>query len=325
VQGTLEGKPVRRSLDLTNWEAAVLRIREMEIYGAANTVTIGDACDRFMDDVKANGVGPAQTSKYQLLVRDLKEEFGIQSLRSITTDDLRAFREKWDLSLISKAKKLERLRTMFKFFHSNGWIAQNPATPLAVRLTNQTPTLPFSDEQWKSIIEALDRYGEVHAQSPPKIRKELRALLLLLRHSGLRMSDAVALKRDYVSGSRIFLYQAKTGHPVYLPLPLVVIEALKGIEGKGIFYFRTGSAKLKSDLKMWGERLKKVFVLAGIPDGHPHRLRDTFAVQLLNAGTPIEMVATILGHTSTRVTERHYSPWVKSRNDALESAVKATW
>lgn len=37
-------------------------------------------------------------------------------------------------------------------------------------------------------------------------------------------------------------------------------------------------------------------------------LRDTFAVELLLKGTPIEEVAILLGHSSIRVTEKHYSP-----------------
>jgi hypothetical protein len=37
-----------------------------------------------------------------------------------------------------------------------------------------------------------------------------------------------------------------------------------------------------------------VFHQAGIPDGHAHRFRDTFAVGLLQAGVPIEWVSVLL-------------------------------
>jgi site-specific recombinase XerD len=52
--------------------------------------------------------------------------------------------------------------------------------------------------------------------------------------------------------------------------------------------------------------------------------RDTFAVELLLAGVPTEQVSK-LGHASIRVTEKHYSPWVKARQDQLEEAVQKTW
>ena len=41
-------------------------------------------------------------------------------------------------------------------------------------------------------------------------------------------------------------------------------------------------------------------------------------------GVPIEVVAAILGN-SVKVVERHYSPWVQQRQDALEAAVKGNW
>jgi integrase/recombinase XerD len=35
--------------------------------------------------------------------------------------------------------------------------------------------------------------------------------------------------------------------------------------------------------------------------------------------------AILLGHQSIKVTERHYSPWVKARQDQLEAAVRSTF
>ena len=56
-----------------------------------------------------------------------------------------------------------------------------------------------------------------------------------------------------------------------------------------------------------------------------HRLRDTFAVDLLQKGVPLEEVSKLLGHESTKTTERSYAKWVKGRQDRLDSLVTATW
>jgi integrase/recombinase XerD len=39
----------------------------------------------------------------------------------------------------------------------------------------------------------------------------------------------------------------------------------------------------------------------------------------------VEDVAVLLGHASIRVTEQHYAPWVKVRQDRLEHAVMKSW
>lgn len=67
------------------------------------------------------------------------------------------------------------------------------------------------------------------------------------------------------------------------------------------------------------------FELAGIEGGHSHRFRDTFAVELLLAGVPLETVSLLLGHSSVKVTERHYKPWVRSLQRKLEDDVKRAW
>ncbi len=66
-------------------------------------------------------------------------------------------------------------------------------------------------------------------------------------------------------------------------------------------------------------------ILAGVPDGHAHRFRDTFSVELLLAGVPIERVSILLGHQSVRITEKHYAPWVRARQEQLEADFRRTW
>ena len=56
---------------------------------------------------------------------------------------------------------------------------------------------------------------------------------------------------------------------------------------------------------------------------HSHMLRDTFAVEMLLAGMPLEKVSKLLGHKSIGVTERYYAKWVKSRLEQLQADVVA--
>ena len=52
---------------------------------------------------------------------------------------------------------------------------------------------------------------------------------------------------------------------------------------------------------------------------------EAFSVNLLQAGVPLETVSVLLGHSSIKVTERHYAPWMKSRQVKLEESIEKAW
>ena len=55
----------------------------------------------------------------------------------------------------------------------------------------------------------------------------LRAVVLLLRYSGLPIRDVVTLRCDRIAkDGMLFLFTSKTGVPVRLPLPAVMLDAL---------------------------------------------------------------------------------------------------
>ena len=91
------------------------------------------------------------------------------------------------------------------------------------------------------------------------------------------------------------------------------------------YYFWDGESKLETIIGSWRKRLIRLFELAEVNSGHPHRFRDTFAVELLLTGVPIERVSILLGHESVRTTERNYAPWVRSRQKQLEADLTRAW
>ena len=54
-------------------------------------------------------------------------------------------------------------------------------------------------------------------------------------------------------------------------------------------------------------------------------LRDTFAVELLLAGVPLERVSILLGHQSVRITEKYYAAWTDSRQRQVEADLRRAW
>ena len=323
AEGTVHGEHIRKSLDLRDWEAAVKLIREWEVNKPESTLMVREAVARFIADAKARNLSEGSILKYEQSVKAVKEMLGEKTLRQVTVDDMRAVRESWKIAPLTMQKRLEMVKAFFRFCVASKWIASSPAESVQAPTVEPKPTLPFEDAQIKAIFEALEtKYLEAHPMSTEETKRKIKAFILVMLYAGIRISDAVFLKREHIKDGKLFLYTHKTKVAVWVPLPKKVLDALKKCDGE--FYFTTGRGKVKTWTTEWEERLKKVFVLAGFPEAHSHMLRDTFATRLLNKGVPIETVAALLGNT-TKIVEKHYSPWVESRQVNLESAVRLSW
>jgi len=152
-------------------------------------------------------------------------------------------------------------------------------------------------------------------------------MLLLCRHSGLRISDAARLERSKLLGNdALFLRTTKTGHHVYVPLPPAVAKRLRELKNDNAkYFFWNGTSARETPGIRWWNTIKTIFKAAGIPDSHPHCLRDTFAVECLIGGIDIKKVSVMLGHSSVAITERHYLPWVLARQTDLEESMRRMW
>ena len=189
--------------------------------------------------------------------------------------------------------------------------------------------MPLIQAEMLKVLAACEKYVLQTNEAGRMNARRLKTLILLMRYSGMRIGDAVSLSADRLEGKRLFLYTQKTGVPVYTVLPdfvLKILEETPRVSEK--HYFWTGNGTTESIVRSW-QRLRDVFALAEVSKGQgnmlSHRFRDTFAVELLLTGVPIERVSILLGHQSVRVTEKHYNPWVRSRQEQLEADVAGAW
>lgn len=109
-----------------------------------------------------------------------------------------------------------------------------------------------------------------------------------------------------------------------MPLPPHVIDSLPEPRG-GYYFLLAESTRKESMYERWREKFMEMFAAAKIENGHFHRFRDTASVRWLLAGVPIDQVSILLAHSDTKVTLKHYAPWIKSRQENLEKLVMSTW
>jgi integrase/recombinase XerD len=337
VDGVLAGREVRMSLDTRDSKKASQKVHEWEakemVVERGTAVTLADAWTSLLADLEARKLSNQTIRKYKLLQRQMKaygEERGLTMLAQFDLDVLSKFRATWKDGPRTAGKKLERLRAFFRFAHDRQWVEINPATRIKLPKVSIRPTMPLTHEEMVKILTACDGL-QITAPIEGKLNAHrLKTLVLLMRYTGMRVSDTVTLTTDRLDGKRLFLYTQKTGVPVYTVLPDSVLKALEATPRiTDTRYFWSGQGKRETVVCHWQMRLKKVFDLAEVSKGEgnaiSHRFRDTFAVELLLAGVPIERVSILLGHQSVRVTERHYNPWVRSRQEQLEADVASAW
>lgn len=322
VTGTrANGERVREALKLRDWNRAQELVRKWDVEGTRpvqpHRVSLDEWRDAFLQDCAARHLTEATIKLYRLLFKQLGAFAAARGIRFINEFDLAVlsdFRAGWVNGPLSAQKKLERLRGIFKFAVSRKWVAENFALALTSPKVKQKPTLPFTTDEVTAILKAAEGKG----------RERIRAFILTMRFSGLRISDVTSLKTESLQGNRLFLYQAKTGEPVSVLLPEFVAGALRSVPlSNSQYFFWSGQSKLTTKVGFWRNRISKVFKRAKITNGHTHRFRDTFAVSLLEAGVSLEDVSALLGHQNLRVTQKHYAPWVRTRQDALDRAVQA--
>lgn len=304
-------------------------------------VTVAQAVDAYLADAVSRSVEGSTLKKLETIFR---KQFlawtrvqGFEYLDELDLDALLNFRNTWEDGPLAKQKKQSRVIGFFWACVRRRYLTENPAIGLGKIKVVQVPTDYFPPDEFERIMAATYiRRGERGGGDVKANQARLRTMTLLMRWSGLRIRDAVTLERHRLHGDSLLLYQAKTGTPVYVPLPPHVVELLEevppGPKPNPRYFFWSGNGDPKSAVADWQRSYRRLFKSADIrtADGeqkrcHPHMFRDTFAVEMLLAGVPIDQVSLLLGHASVKITEKSYSPFVKARQVQLQESVRNAW
>lgn len=343
LRWTHERKQHRASARTRSWAEAERRKREIEdqLAGRAPEVKpdeeqrgIQASIDIFIQDKKNQGITSAVVSKYTrelARLRDYCEQNRVFTVQGITRELLTGFCATWPElypSTYTRAKVRERIKSFLRYCYEAQWIARIPALP-KIKI-EEPPTLPLLEAEYTRLLDAID------TTITKDRRPQVHALIQLMRWSGLAIRDALTLKRGELQHDkakkiyRVVTARQKTGTHVSVPIPPDVAEELLTVlNGNPEYVFWSGKGEEESITKSWSKLyLAPLFKAAKLSSNgylKSHRLRDTFAVDLLEKGVPLEEVSKLLGHESIRTTERHYSKWMKGRQDRLDSLVTGTW
>ncbi|NCC94716.1 MAG: hypothetical protein EOM10_15845 [Opitutae bacterium] len=197
---------------------------------------------------------------------------------------------------------LDRVYEVARYLVGRGTLTQLPVRPAL--------TLPDPLPRHLSPAEVIAIETVLHAPdaSPPDAPALLdQALYYLLCHAGLRISEALDLKVQDVdlAGRRIRVREGKgrRDRVVYLSTPATqaLTDYLPSVpHAPGDLVLSTQHRPVRYE-EAWA-RMRALGRAAGVAGVSPHRLRHTYATQLLNHGMSLEGLRSLMGHENLETT-----------------------
>jgi site-specific recombinase XerD len=334
-----DGKQQRHSAGTRSWTEAeeVKRSLEDQLAGRVAPDAKGKTIDAAVALFKTHQLNQGWTAdvlgKYSRELGRLQswaEGRSVFTVAGLTGERLIGYQGTWAglyPSTQTRSMVNARLRNFLRFCYDNKWLDRVPKTSRIK--VEEAPTMPLSVEEYEHLLQTIPRSFTNNGRAT-----RIRAIVQLMRWSGLAITDAACLRSDALLYSSQKTYHVttsrqKTGTHVSVPIPPDVAQDILAGANKGAAHlFWTGNGKESSFVTNVQHEFRKLFKDAGIKAAGnmlSHRLRDTFAVDLLSKGVPLEEVSKLLGHESIKTTERSYARWVKGRQDRLNRLVIATW
>lgn len=235
---------------------------------------------------------------------------GAAALGGVAATDMRAWMAR-ERSRGLSPPSLQRRLSAVKNFHR--WLDDAEGVPAAAVLAARAPRAPARLPRPVEADAARALIGSVGTgPQAPWIAARDAAVLTLLYGSGLRISEALALRRGDSPLARTLRISGKGGKERIVP---VIPAARRAVEGYlALCPFEGGEAD-PLFLGARGGRLgpravQRAVELArmalGLPaTATPHALRHSFATHLLEAGGDLRAIQELLGHASLSTTQRY--------------------
>jgi integrase len=277
--------------------------------------------------IKIGKLRDSTAARYKRTLQDFETfltERRIMLLQDVTKPLVESFKV-WRIGQI-KERKFSRgggglaldaaiLHRVFSFALENEMVVKNP-----VRMEGRPGDNPEGGAEpfeAKELAKLRENAGE-----------DLLAFLLL-RWTGLRGSDAVTVtfQEFHFDPKEMERVTRKRRKKVIVPLHPELLFALETqIEWRKpkpsdpvLLNPETGDPLTRPRLY---ERMKALGARAGVANVHPHRFRDTLAVDMLARGASPYDVAKVIGDTIDTV-EKHYAPFVRELRERVRTILES--
>jgi integrase/recombinase XerC len=295
-------------------------LQPIELDCADETVTL--EMTRWLSHLRAERrLSPKTSEAYARDVRQclafLAEHWGkrvtLKAFAALAASDIRAFmamRRADDIGGRSLMRALAGLRSFGRFLEREGKGKVGALSAIRAPKVGKSLPKPIQMAAAKRLTDADERAGE---DRDPWIWARDAAVMALLYGSGLRISEALGLKRRDVplpGEGDVLIVTGKGNKTRMVPVLQNVLTLIQDyaavcphqLTAAGpIFVGARGGPLSPRIIQLTMERLRGAL---GLPDSAtPHALRHSFATHLLSRGGDLRAIQELLGHASLSTTQ----------------------
>ncbi|WP_244643679.1 tyrosine-type recombinase/integrase [Alsobacter metallidurans] len=291
------------------------------------TLTVGGVVERYIEAREAEGMKSVYDARSRFRTH-ISPKLGGLMVTELTLDRLTRWRNEM-------AKSAKRLRTAKGAAKQNiREIAAGDSDGLRRRrdTANRTLTLLKAALNWARDHRLVDddsawrltkpfrgttaarvRFLDINEQQRllDSVEGPLRDLIAAALMTGARFGELARLSaRDFdPTNGTIFIAESKSGKARHVPLTpggaTLFARLARGKAGEDPLLSRIAGERWKP--ATYQRSFKEALQRAGLDNLTLHELRHSYASAMVRAGAPLIVVAEALGHSDTRMAEKHYA------------------
>lgn len=258
--------------------------------------------DKFVQYLKSQGKSQFTIIAYK---KDLEQFIGFltsrekNDIREVKREDIDGFINKLiaeNYTKKSASRKLNSIRTFFRYLKNEGVIEQNPSLDISHPKYIQTPPRILSKLEYRALRDLAKEDSRTYA------------LIEVLLQTGIKIGELAELRMQDIKENSLFIKGYGKNKEREVPLNKAAKKSLEDyleirnkVTDEHVFITRTGHPLLIRNIR---QIIDRCFNEVGIENATVNDLRNTFIAHQLMNGASLEYIAKVVGHKRLSSTER---------------------
>jgi integrase/recombinase XerD len=268
-----------------------------------NPVSFESAKEKFLSNLKSQKRSSATIIAYGSDLAQLGDFLQAHKITQATTvatahlTDFISHLNSQNYTAKSISRKINSIKTFFKFLQNQNLIPGNPSTPLTHPKYDTKPPRILTPTEYKNLRDAS------------RLDIRVSAIIELLLQTGMRISELANLHLEDIRKNELFLGALENNPSRTIPLNKSAATAVQNyinirpqVTDTHLFVTKTGRPLLIRNIRT---SIDHYFKRAGVKDAKVNDLRHTFIAHQLSHGVHPEIIHKHVGHRRLSSTQKY--------------------